>query len=116
MSRCSAREVRGVLLSGGGTIEGTLTVNLGGIVSFAGCAVTVKGAMANNGLFILRSGATLGSDQAFFEPPLLRKTSKVPARRRCTGHLSKWHVRCAGAFSASVYAMLPTFTKTDPAH
>ncbi len=54
------------LLSGCGTINGTLTVNLSGVVNFAGCAVTINGAITNDGLFILRNGATLtGSSSSF---------------------------------------------------
>jgi hypothetical protein len=43
-----------------------LTVNLGGIVDLAGCAVTINGATTNNGLFILSNGASLaGSSPSF---------------------------------------------------
>jgi fibronectin-binding autotransporter adhesin len=54
------------LLSGCGTINGSLSVNLGGIVNFDGCAVTVNGAITNDGLFIVRGGATLAGNSSSF--------------------------------------------------
>jgi hypothetical protein len=54
------------LLTGCGTIGGTLTVNIGGIVDLTGCALTVNGAITNDGLFILSAGATLAGSSSSF--------------------------------------------------
>src|SRR5947209_16222044 len=52
-------------MGGTGTINGSLTVNNGGVVDLTGGTFTVNGAITNNGLFILSNGSQLAGVTSF---------------------------------------------------
>jgi len=53
------------VLTGTGTIHGSLVINNGGQVNVSGGTLTVDGAITNNGLFVLRQGAQVGGLTGF---------------------------------------------------